>query len=191
MFEKGEDKYLEADGGKRRGHAAVERGGALASDDAAEEADSGGGSSDEGGGVRGSGRRRLLQADAERVERVARDDPGHAADATGNELPPPAARQELRPELHDLLSHYHAHLPLALKNTTLHAQRGESIRKPTEEAALGAQSLTCTRRRAEMAPNEEEGGGDARSEGAAQVPPALALRSNRMREDGAEGAVHQ
>lgn len=124
LFEKGEDKYLEADGGKRRGHTAVERGGALAGDDAAEEADSRGGSSDEGGDIRGSGRRRLLQPDAEGVERVARDDPGHAADAPGHELPPPASRQELRPELHDLLSHNHAHLPLALKNTTLHAQRG-------------------------------------------------------------------
>lgn len=106
MFEKGEDEYLETDGGERRGHAAVERGGALPGDDAAEEADGRGGSSGEGGGVRGSGRRRrrLLQADAERVERVAGDDPGHAADAPGHELPPPAARQELRPELHDPLS---------------------------------------------------------------------------------------
>lgn len=60
---------LEGDGGERRGHAAVERGGALGAEDAAEEARGGGRAAagrvdDPGADGR---RRRLLQPDAERV----------------------------------------------------------------------------------------------------------------------------
>jgi hypothetical protein len=75
---------LEGDGRERRAHASVERGGAVGAEDAAQHG---------GGGA--VVRLRLLQADAERVEGVARQHAGHAADPAGDELPPAAARQEL------------------------------------------------------------------------------------------------
>lgn len=92
--------HLERDGGERRAHATVERGGALGAEDAAEQRGGGRGAPRRGGDPGAGGRRRLLQADAERVERVSRQHPGHAPDSPRHELLPPAARQELRPELH-------------------------------------------------------------------------------------------
>ena len=98
---------LEGDGGEGRGHAAVERGGALGVEDATEEADRGrvwrvaaAGRVGRGEPDPGAGGGRLLQADAEGVERVARQHARHATHPAGHELAPAAGRQELRPELH-------------------------------------------------------------------------------------------
>lgn len=86
--------HLEGDGCERRPHAAVEGGRALRRDDATEQPDRRG-TADAAGAGGG-----LLQADSEGVEGVAGDDSRHPPDPSRHELPPPAARQELRPELH-------------------------------------------------------------------------------------------
>lgn len=85
--------YLESDGGEGGAHAAVKCRWALGRDDAAEEPDGGGGAAVDGRGG-------LLQPDPEGVEGVSGDDPGHAPKPSRHEFPTPAARQELRPELH-------------------------------------------------------------------------------------------
>lgn len=81
-------KNLKGDGGQGCSHASVEWGGTLHGEHPAEN----------GEGRSGFGA--LLLTNSQRVQGIAGNNTGNASESTGDELPSPAARHKLRPEIH-------------------------------------------------------------------------------------------
>lgn len=81
--------YLESDGGKRSTHSSVQSSRPFVPDDSPE---------DVNGGTRTS--TRALLSNPEGIERVSRYNTGDPAEPACHELPSPAARKKLRPEIH-------------------------------------------------------------------------------------------